>query len=38
VLVREVAPGGQAALGRGTPLVTRLVPSPGASHVWLRLV
>jgi len=38
VLVREVAPTGQAVLGRGTPLVTRLVPSPGASHVWLRLV
>lgn len=38
VLVREVAPTGQAVLGRGTPLVTRLVPSSGASHVWLRLV
>jgi hypothetical protein len=38
VLVREVAPMGQAVLGRGTPLVTRLCPSPGASHVWLRLV
>jgi hypothetical protein len=38
VLVREVAPDGEAALGRGTPLVTRLRPAPGATHLWLRRV
>jgi hypothetical protein len=38
VLVREVAAAGEAVLGRGTPLVTRLVPTPGATHVWLRLL
>jgi hypothetical protein len=38
VLVREVAPAGEAVLGRGTPLQTRLLPRPGAHHLWLRLV
>jgi hypothetical protein len=36
VLVREVAPRGEAPLGRGTPLVSRLVPAAGTSYLWVR--
>lgn len=36
VLIRQVAPQGHALLGRGTPLITRLVPPSGASHLWVR--
>ena len=36
VLVRQVAPQGQALIGRGTPLITRLMPPPGAGHLWVR--
>ena len=36
VLVRQVAPQGQALLGRGTPLIDRLVPPPGTGHLWVR--
>jgi len=38
ILVKEVAPRGQARLGRGTPLVTRLAPPAGDRHLWLRVV
>src|SRR5688572_21410459 len=36
VLVREVAPRGEALLGRGTPLVSRLVPAGGTGYLWVR--
>ncbi|HEY0715795.1 MAG TPA: hypothetical protein VGF45_24135 [Polyangia bacterium] len=36
VLVREVKPGGQGAFGRGTPLVVRLAPPPGAKSLSVR--
>jgi hypothetical protein len=35
VLLRQVAPEGAAISGRGTPLVTRLVPPPGGKHLWI---
>jgi hypothetical protein len=35
VLQRQVAPSGAAISGRGTPLVTRLVPPPGAKQLWV---
>jgi hypothetical protein len=35
VLLREVAPAGEAISGRGTPLLTRLVPAPGGTHLWI---
>lgn len=35
VLLRQIAPGGEAISGRGTPLVTRLVPPPGGKHLWV---
>jgi hypothetical protein len=36
MLVREVAPQGEGVLGRGTPLVARLVPPPGSPYLWVR--
>jgi hypothetical protein len=36
VLVRQVNPGGDAVTGRGTPLVTRLVPGPGERWLWIQ--
>jgi hypothetical protein len=36
LLVRQVAPGGEAVSGRGTPLVTRLVPPTGTKHILVR--
>jgi hypothetical protein len=38
MLVREVGPQGDGPLGRGTPLVVRLVPPPGTPYLWVRLV
>ncbi|HEY0706067.1 MAG TPA: hypothetical protein VGG33_04685, partial [Polyangia bacterium] len=36
VLVRDVKPQGQGAFGRGTPLVVRLAPPPGAKTLSVR--
>jgi hypothetical protein len=36
MLVREVGPHGEGAMGRGTPLLIRLVPPPGSPHLWMR--
>ena len=36
MLVREVGRQGEGPMGRGTPLLTRLVPPPGSPHLWLR--
>jgi hypothetical protein len=38
MLVREVGPQGEGPLGRGTPLVARLVPAPGSSYLWVRRI
>jgi len=35
LLQRQVDPTGVAISGRGTPLVTRLVPPPGGKHLWV---
>jgi hypothetical protein len=35
VLQRQVDPTGEAISGRGTPLVTRLLPPPGGKHLWV---
>jgi hypothetical protein len=37
MLQRQVDPTGHAISGRGTPLVTRLVPPPGGKHLWVWL-
>ncbi len=38
VLVREVGPRGEAPVGRGTPLVVRLLPPPGSPYLWVRRI
>jgi hypothetical protein len=38
LLVREVGPRGEGPMGRGTPLVPRLVPAPGSRYVWVRRI
>jgi hypothetical protein len=38
VLVREVAVGGEAPMGRGTPLLPRLVPASDTRYVWVRRI
>jgi hypothetical protein len=38
VIVREVGPHGEGPMGRGTPLLARLVPAPGSRYLWVRRI